>query len=125
MNYIVSSHSQNGSFARGGTEANRKKLVLIDFDGTITSQDSLKEFIIYTKSRHNFYIVLLMLAPVLILYKLKIVSSDIAKEKLLTLYFGGMDEKIFQETCEAYVRDAISSIVREKAMEEIKKHLAN
>lgn len=50
-------------------------LVLFDFDGTITRDDSLLEFVAYVVGFKKFFRGILALSPVLAAYKLGLVNS--------------------------------------------------
>lgn len=48
----------------------KKKLYCFDFDGTLTTSDTLLEFIRYAKGTGRFLMVFLMYSPLLVLMKL-------------------------------------------------------
>ncbi len=48
----------------------KKKIYCFDFDGTLTTSDTLLEFIKYAKGRGRFLMVFLMYSPVLVMMKL-------------------------------------------------------
>lgn len=65
------------------------RLALFDFDGTITTKDTLVEFIKYAKGSHVYYLGLMVLSPMLLRYYLKLMPNDIAKEKMIAYFFRG------------------------------------
>ena len=95
------------------------RIAFFDFDGTITSKDSLVEFIKFALGVFKYYKGLLFLSPILILFKLKFIPNDLAKEKLITYFFSGFDSKYFFEIASRYSKDEIPKIVRPKAIEKI------
>ena len=97
-------------------------LALFDFDGTITTKDSLIDFIQFTIGKSKYYKGLLVLSPILILYKLKFIKNNIAKEKFITYFFRDWDIKLFNKFAEQYSLNQIDKIVRKKAIEKIKWH---
>jgi phosphatidylglycerophosphatase C len=97
-------------------------LALFDFDGTITTRDTLVEFIIFTEGRLRFYQGLLVLSPVLLLYKLRIIPSQKAKEMLLSFFFRGMELSLFQTRCAAFVKTKLPDLLRRKALAKIWDH---
>ena len=99
----------------------KKSIAFFDFDGTITTKDTLLEIIKFQKGSFRFYLGFILNAPFLILYKLKIISNQRAKERMLTHFFGKMSLSAFQEKCDAFALDVIPSLVRPKAMIEIEK----
>ena len=98
------------------------KLILFDFDGTITKKDSLIIFIKYVIGDFYYYKGLLMLSPMLLAYKLKIISNNIAKEKLIAHFFNGWDKIEFQSIANNYSIEKIEEIIRPSALERINWH---
>ena len=96
-------------------------IAFFDFDGTITTKDSLLEFIKYVKGDTAFYFGFFLHLPVLILYKLQIVPNQRAKEIILRYFFGKMNSEIFTNHCEQFIKDKLPSLLRPKALHEIKK----
>ncbi|HUQ67229.1 MAG TPA: HAD family hydrolase [Flavitalea sp.] len=95
-------------------------IAFFDFDGTITTKDSLLEFIRYVKGDLAFYFGFFLQAPVLILYKLQMISNQRAKEIILAYFFGNMDEIMFMRSCENFIKEKLPSLIRPKALIEIK-----
>lgn len=98
------------------------KLALFDFDGTITTKDSLVEFIQYATSKPTYYAGLLKLSPMLVAYTFKLIPNHIAKEKLIAHFFKGWDANRFQKLAKQYSSEQINKIIRPKAIEKIKWH---
>jgi len=99
-----------------------KILALFDFDGTITTKDSLAEFIKFAVGNKTYYMGLLRLSMILISYTLKILPNDKAKEKLISHFFSGWDINKFQKIARQYSSKKIGKIVRNKAIQKIKWH---
>jgi HAD superfamily hydrolase (TIGR01490 family) len=99
-----------------------KAIAFFDFDGTISTKDSLADFIQYAVGKVNYYAGLLVLSPMLIAYTLKFIPNDIAKEKLLGHFFKGWNAKQFQMLAERYSLEQIDEIIRPKAIEKIRWH---
>lgn len=96
-----------------------KKIAFFDFDGTITTKDTLLEIIKFQKGRTSFYFGFILHAPWLIAYKLNWLSNNLAKQKILTYFFAGMNEQVFQEKCDLFAEKIIPGIVRPGALSEI------
>jgi phosphatidylglycerophosphatase C len=96
-----------------------KKIAFFDFDGTITSSDSLLELIKFMKGKASFLIGLILNAHWLIGYKLNLIRNDRAKQKILTYFFSGIPEIIFQEKCDLFAKQKLPGIIRAAAMTEI------
>lgn len=99
-----------------------KALALFDFDGTVSTKDSLIEFTKYAVGTTSFFLGMARLSPMLIQYKLKLIRNDIAKQKMLTYFFGDWDESRFKEIAKQYAEQEIDKMVRPKALERIKWH---
>jgi HAD superfamily hydrolase (TIGR01490 family) len=94
-------------------------IAFFDFDGTITRKDSLLEFIKYSKGNRAFYFGFAIHAPMLVAYKLRIVSNHRAKEIMLRYYFGKMPVEEFNALCERFTSQVLPSLIRSKALKEI------
>jgi HAD superfamily hydrolase (TIGR01490 family) len=101
------------------------RLVLFDFDGTITTQDSLKKFILSYHSFPKVITGLIILSPILIGYLLKIVSNNAAKEILMQWFFKHESLETFTATCDRFAREEIPKILRKEALNLINQHKAN
>ncbi len=97
-------------------------LVLLDFDGTLTTKNSLADFIQFTLSRQKYYFGLFILSPILLAYKLELTPNYIAKEKLISYYFKNWKADYFQNCADRYSIDQLDNIIRPKAMERITWH---
>jgi len=98
------------------------RLALFDFDGTITTKDSMVDFIQYAVGKKAYYFGLIVLSPILVAYKLKLYPNYKAKERLLAYFFKRMSIKKFQKNVTSYSTNKIDSIVKKEAMERISWH---
>lgn len=99
-----------------------KKIAFFDFDGTITTDDSLLKFIRFVVGDRRFLVGLLFLSPMLVLYKFKLIPNYKAKQYLLSWYFKNMKKEDFFQVANKYSLNHIDKIVRKKAMEKINWH---
>ncbi len=97
-------------------------LALFDFDGTITAKDSLADFIQFATGRFHFYKGLLVLSPMLLFYKLGVISNADAKERLISHFFKGWDAAEFQKVADDYSNNRLDKIVLPQALEKIRWH---
>ncbi|GHS86544.1 hydrolase [Campylobacterota bacterium] len=100
-------------------------LALFDFDGTITDRDSLTDFIRFAVSKKRLIFGAVVLAPILLLFVLRIVSDAKAKRAALRHFFGGSDHNELQVIADRYSETGIDKITRSKAMERIAFHHKN
>jgi HAD superfamily hydrolase (TIGR01490 family) len=99
----------------------KRRIAFFDFDGTVTTKDTLLEFIKYAKGTGAFYRGFLLYSPFLVAYKLKIISNQLAKERVLRHFFGKMSQSAFNHLCKAFASDVVPSLIRPKALVEIEK----
>ncbi len=103
---------------------NTKKstLAIFDFDGTITKKDTLNDLIMKEFGYIKFLGYILILSPLILLYKLGFLANHIPKGMLFSKFFSGMEYPRFKEICQKYASCQIDSIVRTEAKEKIKWH---
>jgi HAD superfamily hydrolase (TIGR01490 family) len=97
-------------------------LALFDFDGTITTDDSLIKFIRFVVGDTKFAAGMAVLSPMLTAYKLKLIPNYKAKQYMLSYFFKGMSEEKFMQVANEYSLKHIDTILRPKAMEKIAWH---
>ncbi len=102
-----------------------QSIAIFDFDGTITSKDTLGPFIIFTRGRWRYYLGLVLLSPILIGFFLKLVSRHKVKESLFTFFFKSTSAALFDEWSRKFVRKKLPGLIRAKALERIRFHLSN
>jgi phosphatidylglycerophosphatase C len=95
------------------------QIAFFDFDGTITTKDTLLEFIKYSKGKPRFYLGFLLSSPWIIAYKLKILSNQKAKEQVLRFFFRSAPADTFQQSCDSFAADVLPGLLRPKALHEI------
>ncbi len=100
-------------------------IAFFDFDGTITSKDTMIELIKFHHGKYRLYIGLGMLSPWLIAMKLKIISHQKAKEKMLSWFFKGLSETEFTKICELFFQKQLPLLINKKALLKINEHKAN
>jgi phosphatidylglycerophosphatase C len=98
-----------------------KKIAFFDFDGTITSKDTLLEVIKFHTGKAGFYTGFLLNSPFLIGLKLKLISNQAAKERIISYFFKGMPLASFQQGCDQFIDNALPAIIRAAALDEIKR----
>lgn len=99
-------------------------LVLFDFDGTITRDDSLLEFVAYVVGFKKFFRGILVLSPILAAYKLGLASNNFTRRKLLGYFFAGMSADKFDKICKKYSTTHIEDILKQSAMDKIASYKA-
>jgi len=98
-----------------------QRIAFFDFDGTITTKDTLLEFVRHSKGSFRFYLGFLLTSPWMIAYKLKIISNQKAKEKFLAFFFRNYPLTKFHDLCTSFAQEAIPQLIRPKALAEIQR----
>lgn len=102
----------------------KKRIAFFDFDGTITTKDTLLEIIKFYKGNFRFYLGFALNAPYIAAWKAGLISNQAAKERMLQHFFGKLPLDGFQQRCNEFATTHIPPLVRPKAMKEIEKLLA-
>ena len=79
-----------------------RKIVAYDFDGTLTTRDTLLAFILYAKGWPRFLWGFLRYAPLLVLMRLRLYPNYKAKQKVFAHFFGGMELTAFDVLCQDF-----------------------
>lgn len=79
-----------------------KQLFAFDFDGTLTTRDTLIAFIRYACGTPRFLLGFLLHAPLLVLMKLRLYSNGKAKQRLFSWFFRGMPLETFDALCQSF-----------------------
>jgi len=100
-------------------------LALFDFDGTLTSKDSLGKFLKYSVPRKTYLINMFKFLPNFVLYKLKLIKNDISKQNLFAIFYTGIDEAEFKKKAQDFSLNELDKIILKDRFELLKKHQKN
>lgn len=103
----------------------QKSIAFFDFDGTITSKDTMLELAKFKTGGLSYLIGMFILSPWLISMKLGIISKQTAKEKLLSYFFGDSDLQSFNNLCKDFSNKVIPDLIKKEAKDAIDNHLLN
>ena len=81
----------------------KAKLFAFDFDGTLTTRDTLLEFIRFACGTMRFLLGFLLYSPLLVLMKLRLYSNGKAKQRVFAHFFKGMTISEFDALCQDFV----------------------
>ena len=79
-----------------------KQIYAYDFDGTLTTRDTLLEFIRFACGTLRFLLGFLLYSPLLVLMKLRLYSNGKAKQKVFAHFFQGMAIDEFDALCQDF-----------------------
>lgn len=96
-------------------------IAFFDFDGTITTHDTMLEFIKFSRGTFSFYAGFLLYSPYLVGYKLKLIPRQTAKEKVLAHFFRNQPAAAFEEQCALFAKTRIPALIRPQALVEIER----
>lgn len=97
-----------------------KKVYAFDFDGTLTTKDTLLEFIRFTRGNTAFLFGFLLFSPLLVLMKLKLYPNWKTKQRVFSWFFKGMLIDDFNHLCTEFALYN-KQLLRPKGMKAIKK----
>lgn len=76
-----------------------QKVVAFDFDGTLTTRDTLLLFVRHACGEWAFIGALLVFTPLLVLMKLRLIDNGKTKERFFGHFFRGWTEERFNAVC--------------------------
>ena len=82
-----------------------KKIYAFDFDGTLTTKDTLLVFIRYACGFWLFALGFLRYSPLLVLMKLGLYPNWKIKQKVFSFFFKGMTIEDFDDLCQRFAQD--------------------
>ena len=94
--------SRTGSLPTGEGGGRGRCFLFSDFDGTLTTRDSMMSIIIYQRGRLGLVLSLLRVLPWLILMFMGRYSNQRTKERLLHNCFGQLTEEEFNVFCQRF-----------------------
>lgn len=97
-------------------------IAFFDFDGTITTKDTLFQFIRFSKGNFKFYMGLLLLLPVVLAFKAGFLPNWRAKEILFTWFFKGISEAEINKLGDGFASRIIPTLIRPEAEEALAFH---
>lgn len=97
-------------------------LVLSDFDGTITTHDSLRDFLLFAVGYKRFIAKMLPVIPWLIGYLLRIADNQKVKQKVTKQFFAGMPYDLFNEKAKTFALNILDKSVRPNIIKSLRKH---
>lgn len=98
-----------------------KQIAFFDFDGTLIKGDSFLKFAAFAVGRMRLVSAVMLAMPMLVAWKLGIVSNSAAKLRLFGLLFRGRRRSWFDDRCESFA-DKLDERVRPDVMALLKEH---
>lgn len=98
------------------------KIAAFDFDGTLTTRDSMFAFIESVGGKSLLIMGLIRLSPMLILFKLGLIDRQKAKERLLYYFFKGTDEIVLKTWAKDFCEKELPAMLNPEMMERLAWH---
>ena len=99
----------------------QRTIAIFDFDGTLTTKDTLLEFIKFACGKKAFYIGFFLHSPLLILMKLGLYPNWKAKQKVFSWFFKGVPYTTFAKYGEDFA-EIIKMMMKETTLFILRKH---
>lgn len=99
-----------------------KDLVLFDFDGTITTKDTLAEFMKFYHGNVRYAIGLAVLSPILASYIFKLMPNWKSKQYFLSWFLKDENVDKFNEKCLQFSKHYLPKLIRPQALESVHEH---
>ncbi|HEY0656340.1 MAG TPA: HAD-IB family hydrolase [Chryseosolibacter sp.] len=97
----------------------KKRLVLFDFDGTITTRDTFIEFLIFYTGLTRFLAGMAIMSPYLALFKLGLIPNWKAKQRVIRFFLAGETVERLRTKCDEFSEKILPSLIRPGALETI------
>lgn len=99
-------------------------LALFDFDGTITTREMFPDFIHFAVPPTRLAIGKVVLGPLVIGYKLGIVSGTVVRASVIGFGFRGISESQIKRSGKDFSNNVLPGVIRPEALEKIQWHKA-
>lgn len=99
-----------------------KSIAFFDFDGTITTRDTMLELIRFKKGSYQYYKGMAFLSPLLAGVKAGLVDAQQGKERLMGHFWGGTEIADFHALCEEFCENKLPRILRPGALQKISEY---
>lgn len=86
---------------------NSNNLILFDFDGTLTRSDTFFGYLFFVHGKSRVAAGLLLNAPLIIGYGLKLISAEKLKQRLLSYFLKGQSREFLYKKGKAFIENII------------------
>ncbi len=103
------------------TTSQRTPVYAFDLDGTLTTRDTLLEFIRFCHPRWTFVLGMLMCLPRILLMKCRLCSPDKAKEQMCRTFFRGWDRERLAQCSRAFAEKRGKELLRPEGVSTLRR----
>lgn len=97
------------------TQADKPVVAAFDFDGTLTYRDTLFPFLLRAAGWGRFVRHAFALTPTLAGYGLGMIRNDVAKQRVLTRFFAGINIDILRDKATEFAEHELPGLIRPEA----------
>lgn len=97
-------------------------VAFFDFDGTLTTGDTLMPFLRFVAGDVVYYTKLALVSPILAAYFAGVLRNDIAKQIVLKVYIGGYQYDKLEAKGRLFADEALPTMLRRVGMERLQWH---
>lgn len=103
-------------------QRSRDIVAYFDFDGTLTTKDTLLPFLIYCVKWPIFLIKAPLLFPTLVLYVFKIITNEEAKQRTLIILLKGYSFKKIDKLAQKFAQNKLSKYIKPEVFAKLEYH---
>ena len=97
-------------------------LALFDFDGTITTRETMPDFVRRSVSRRRLLVGQLLLAPLVLGYKIGILSGTLIRRVIVRFAYSGIPASVLEAQGRDFAQSYLPNTLRGEAMQRIAWH---
>jgi phosphatidylglycerophosphatase C len=98
-----------------GADAAAARIVVFDFDGTITTDDTFRLFLKYYKGSVSYAIKIASLLPVFLAYSVRLIDRNKVKAHVIRKFFKGESVAQIESRADSFAKDVIPALIRPAA----------
>ncbi|KAF0186255.1 MAG: cicA [Hyphomonadaceae bacterium] len=103
-------------------QTEKPKIAAFDVDGTLTFTDSFLLFLRFVSGRWFFLLNMIKLLPVFLVYGVRLISRDEAKNRILSVFLKNMPQEKYLRKCQEFAQIAYPIIARADGLSCLKSH---
>ncbi|TLD40553.1 MAG: Phosphoserine phosphatase [Candidatus Jettenia ecosi] len=99
------------------------KIIIFDFDGTLTKRDTIRPFASFIAKKYNHNYQLFLFYACLVLHKLKLISDKKLKESFLQLFVKTKSSEEMEEIVNQFFEDRVQNMINNPVLDKLKNHV--
>ena len=102
-----------------------KTVAYFDFDGTLTTIDTLIPFILFVVGGWKFFWALPFIAIIVLLYLTKIINNEQAKERFLSRTIKGLSKEFLDKKAQEFINLKLDKFLKPNIYAKLESHINN